>query len=221
VRGLILVIFSFVALCCAAQQDDYQLRLEAGVKGDIIKKMDWVASFNARFNQYGLEQFFPEVGIHYKIKKWIKPSFSYRAIVEKNDYGNYKTEHRLNFNINLKKPIERYVVGARIRYQYAFEGGASQAEYDADFDQAFRFKPFVLYDINNFPLSPKVSAEFFYNPQYGPTGPGFTKIRAAAGAALELDGAHDVSFKYLFDKWLFDYSRGIRHAFQVSYQYRL
>lgn len=200
-------------------QDEFMLWTEVGASGDLMKKTDWYTDFSTRTGRNGLETFFPQVGIEYKVKKWFKPSLEYRLIIDKNASGNYKSTNRLNLNANFKKDIDRWGFSARLRYQLAFKRLAS-SDYNDDFDPAIRIKPAVSYDIKKSKLTPKASAEFFYNPQYGPKGPGFTKVRMAIGASLELDGPHDVSFKYQLDKKFNDYSAGLRHVLVLSYAYK-
>lgn len=210
-------IFSVSSVCFA--QDEYMLWTEIGASGDLMKKMDWYADFTSRIGKRGLETFFPQVGIEYKVKKWFKPSLEYRLIIDKNSIGNYKSSNRLNLNANFKKDIDRWGLSARVRYQLAFKRLVG-SNYNDDFDPAIRLKPAVSYDIDNCILTPKASAEFFYNPTYGPKGPGFTKVRMAIGASLELDGPHDFSFKYQVDKRFNDYEAGLRHVLVLSYSYK-
>lgn len=216
----IIILFCFISCSTLSNaQDEFQVWTEIGVKGDIIKKMDWFVDVKSRFGDVGLNSFLPEAGINYKVKKWFKPSVSYRFILAPNKYGNYKAAHRINFNANFKTSVKRFELDLRARYQYVASGRASQ-EYNSDFDQAIRIKPSIEYDINNSIFTPKVSTELFYDPVYGPEGQRFTKIRFAIGSSLELDGPHGFSFKYQLDKWLHDYSHGLRHVLSVSYGYK-
>lgn len=202
------------------ENDDYMLWTTVGVTGDIVKKTDWTAELSTRFDNTGVATFFPQVGINYKLTKWLKPSLEYRFVIDKNSYGNYKAAHRLNFNAKFKESFDRLDVGLRVRYQYAFDNRGN-FDYDADFDQAFRFKPEIAYDIKNFILTPKISTEFFYNPALGENGRRFDKMRLGIGASLDLNNDHDISFKYQLDKRFFAYDRGVRHVLAISYQYKL
>ena len=88
-RGLILFIFlsfSFIS----TSQDEFMIWTEIGAKGKIVKKLGWTADINTRFVP-GVETFFPQVGVNYKVTKWFKPSIQYRFVIDKNKYGNYKT----------------------------------------------------------------------------------------------------------------------------------
>lgn len=217
----ITVLFLFLCLSVSGfSQDNYMAWLGAGAKGKFVKKLGWDAEFNARIGERGVETFFPQAGISYKLKKWIKPSLEYRFIVDKNTIGNYKSSHRLNINLNFEKSWGDLSLDARVRYQYAFDR-INTATYDADFDQAIRLKPGVSYTLNNTPFTPGASCEFFYDPKYGPKGPGFTKLRFAIGSKIKLSKANSLSVKYQIDKKLKSYSSGLRHVLILSYTYKL
>lgn len=202
------------------QNDEYMVWTETGITGDLVKKTDWAVELNTRFDNQGIATFFPQLGIDYKLTKWLKPSLEYRFIVDRNKYGNYKPSHRINFNAKFKEDFDRWGVGLRLRYQYAFTQ-LSATDYNADFDQAIRIKPEIEYDIKDFILTPKASAEFFYNPQYGPQGRQFDKVRLAIGASFDLNNNHDISFKYQLDKKFHAYDKGLRHVLSLSYSYKL
>mmetsp|Transcript_5436 Transcript_5436/g.7263 ORF Transcript_5436/g.7263 Transcript_5436/m.7263 type:complete len:222 (-) Transcript_5436:16-681(-) len=220
-RWKILLITCLLGSSAFSQENDtYMFWTTVGVEGDLVKKTDWTAELNTRFDNNGVATFFPQVGISYKLTKWLKPSLEYRFVIDKNDYGNYKAAHRLNLNAKFKENFDRLGLGMRVRYQYAFDNRGS-FDYDADFDQAFRFKPEISYDINNFILTPEVSTEFFYNPNLGEGGRRFDKMRFALGASFDLNNDHDISFKYQLDKRFYAYDRGVRHVLAISYKYAL
>lgn len=205
-----------------AQNDEFQLWTEVGLSGDLIKKKsDWSFEMNSRFDDEGVATFFPQVGLDYKITKWLKPSLEYRFIVDRNKYGNYKPSHRINFNVKLDENFKRLSYSVRLRYQYAFTNPGAQTDYNADFDQAFRIKPELSYDIKKFFLTPVMSAEFFYNPQLGEDGREFDRVRFAVGAKIDTKGDHGVSFKYQLDKKFHAHNKGMRHVIGVSYEYSL
>ncbi|MFT5778908.1 MAG: putative porin [Crocinitomicaceae bacterium] len=205
----------------AYSQHEFQSWTNVGLEGGIIKKLDWSFELNARVGGSGLETFFPQAGLSYKVTKWFKPSIEYRYIFEKDEYENYSAVHRINFNAGFKERVKRFDLGLRLRYQYAFDRIAASENFNPDFDQAIRAKVTIEYDIDNSILAPFFNAEFFYNPQFGPKGPGFSKMRYAIGTSLELDGPHDVSIKYQLDKRINDYSANVRHVVAVSYTYEI
>lgn len=214
----------FIILFCSQftlfAQHEYMQWTTVGAEGDLIGKLDWAGEVNFRFGNNGLETIFPQVGLKYKVTKWFKPSIEYRWVFDKNSVGNYNTSHRINLNGNFKEDYKRLSYGARLRYQYAFTSFNPTLSYNSDFDQAYRIKPFLEYDINNFILTPKVSAEWFYNPINSEGGRRFDKIRLCAGAGLDLNNNHDISFKYQLDKKLHDPTKDLRHVLSVSYVYK-
>ena len=217
-RSVVLIFF----LACSQwvlSQHDFMVWTELGVKGKLTKDLTWATELNTRFNNTGVQTFFPQAKLKYKVTKWFKPSVDYRLVVDKNKYTNYKLSHRVNVNAEFGEKFQRLSVELRLRYQYAFNR-LNSTSYDADFDQALRFKPEFEYDFKNSIFSPTVGAEIFYNPVYGENGRELNKIRFILGTKLELNGPHGVSIKYLVDKWLQDYSRSLRHVFSVSYSYK-
>ena len=217
------LLFIGISISSIGQESDYMMAwAKVGLRGDVIKKMDWTFDLSTRFDNQGVATFFPQAGIEYKVNKWFKPSVEYRFLVDRNKYGNYKSSHRININASFKKAIvKRLDLALRLRYQYAFQQFGAAETYDADFDQAFRFKPGISYDIKESIFTPTLSTEFFYNPELGERGRQFTKMRFAVGTKIELDGPHGLSVKYQFDKKFRDYEAGTRHVIAFSYEYKL
>lgn len=214
-RKLILLSFLLVSKGLFAQYE-YMTWAELGVEAKVTKRFKLSGELNGRFGSSGLETFFPQVGVQFKAAKWFKPSVEYRLIIDKNKIGNYHATNRLNINADFGYEVKRFDLGLRVRYQFAFNS-LSQSSYDADFDQALRMKPGIKYNIKGSKITPEISAEFFYNPMYGPLSPGFNKVRGAAGFKWNLKGAHEVGMKYQFDKKFRDYSANVRHVLAVSY----
>lgn len=218
-RSLTLIILVFLSSTSYSQNNDYMMWLRAGAEGKIIKKLSWSGELNGRIGSYGLETFFPQAGLEYKVTKWFRPSVEYRFLIDKNKYGNYKASSRLNFNANFKKSLNDFDFGLRLRYQYAFNSLSVQS-YNSDFDKAFRFKGQVAYKVDGTIFTPGLSGEMFFDPQYGPTTPGFTKFRLAMGTKINLKGPNSLSVKYQLDRKFRDFSAGVRHVLAVSYTYK-
>lgn len=216
---ILLILFLFVSLPSFGQHE-FMTWVNVGADGKFVKsvkKLKWEANACARIGEAGLQTFYPQVGVEYKVAKWFRPSVDYRLIIDKNKYGNYKSSNRINVNLNFKHEYKRLSYGVRLRYQYAFNRVSADA-YDADFDQSFRIKPSLEYNLNGTKITPKVSAEFFYDPSYGPVSPGFSKFRFAAGADYEFKGPHSIGVYYQLDKRFRDYSADLRHVLNLSYQ---
>lgn len=219
-RLILLAIVFFLASNSFGQNPNYMLWTEAGVVYKPLKNLHTSLEINGRFDNTGIQTFFPQVGLKYKVVKWFSPSIEYRFIVDENKYGNYKTNNRLNLNADFKHEVDRFSFDLRLRYQFEFRR-LNSADYNPDFDQAIRFKPQISYNIKGTKFSPVISSEWFYYPLGGgPYYPGFTKIRCAAGGKYNLPGPHEVGLKYQIDK-KFHSNDALRHVLSLSYMLEL
>jgi len=220
-KGIIILFFFGLFPACLIGQHDFAFWSEAGVEGEAAGDLEWAFDINARFDEDGLQTFFPQPGLSYKLNKWFRPSIEYRFLVEKNKVGNYKSSSRINFNGLFDKTINKRVkLTARLRYQFVPQINVTNS-YDPDFDQAIRLKPKIKWDINDFKLSPEISTEFFYNPTYGPKGRQFTKLRYAGGVSLDTNNPHSVSLLYRLDHSLRSAKSDLKHIVSLSYSYKL
>jgi hypothetical protein len=200
-------------------QDYYETWAEVGFDHRFAKGLHYNVNLNTRFDDQGLRSIFPQVGFKYKVAKWFKPSADYRMTAKRNKIGNHKVSHRFMLNGNFSESIKRFTVSARLRYQY--ELMHYKASDGPNRDVRLRGKAQIKYDINNSIFSPKISAEAFYDPLFGPEGRQIVRARYSAGIDLELNGPHEVSVKYQMDRAVNDFSAPIRHVVKVSYLYNL
>ena len=203
-----------------SQTNDQMLWAKIGIEGKIIKKLSWSGEINSRFGSTGLETFFPEAGLEYKLLKWFRPSIQYRYIIDKNKYGNYKTSSRISFNGNFKSKVERFNLGLRVRYQYSFNQINTADKY-AIFEHGFRLKPSVEYRIKGSKFTPLVSSEFFYRPKEGNETVSYRKLRFSVGTKYKFNSSHRVAVKYQLNKKFRAFTEGSRHVLAVSYVYSL
>lgn len=213
--------FFFILPFLSIGQGSGKVWIEYGVKKKLTKDLECGLEMTNRFGSSGLETFFPQASLKYSVTKWFKPSIDYRAIFDKNDFGNYSFSNRINLNATFKHTIDRFSFGGRFRYQYAFAHLRSTSDYDVEFDQAIRLKPEVSYDLNNSFLTPVASIECFYDPNYGPLGQRFSKFRMFLGTEFELDGPHDISVGYIFDRQINLPDPKTKHILSVSYTFEL
>jgi len=204
-----------------SQQSSGKSWTSIGVKGGINKKIDWAGSFTARIGGPNDQIYFPQVSLKYKVTKWFRPSMDYRAIFSLNNYGNYSFTNRLNLNAEFKYVLNRFSLSARIRYQYSFNRIISSADYNAEYDQAIRWKPQISYDVKNSFITPVINIEFFYNPTFGPLGQRFTKYRAFIGVDLEFDSPHELSIGYMLDQKINLPYPATKHILSINYAYNL
>jgi len=218
-KFLLLISICFTHLSFS-QSSEGKIWIQTGVKSQIKKNWEWNIDITNRIGSDALETFFSQASIKYRVTKWLRPSLDYRMIFDKDKFGNYAFSNRLNFNTELKGTLKRFGFGFRMRYQYSFRA-SKQSKYDAEFDQALRFKPQVSYDIKKSKWSPLWTVEFFYNPSFGPGGQQFTKYRMFAGAQLDLKGPHDFAVGYILDQEINTSRPDTKHIVNVSYSLNL
>lgn len=212
-----IIVFLSLSLNCLSQGSG-KVWTEVGVKGKLTKNLEWGFEWTNRFGSNGLETSFPQASLKYKVTKWFKPSIDYRAIFSREQNSNYHFSNRLNFNTEFKHSIDRLEGSLRLRYQYSFQHLGSKS-YDVEFDQAFRIKPQISYDINDFFLSPVASIEYFYDPSFSELGKRFTKYRIQIGADLDLNSAHEINIGYILDQQINLPAPKTKHILSLSYTY--
>jgi hypothetical protein len=217
---IVLLIFCFIISSSFGQDTEFQTWIETGVKGKLVKRFDYSVDLTNRIGNLGLETFFPQATLKYKVADWFKPSIDYRIIFKKEPNSNYNSSNRLNLNLNFNKLFNRFNIGLRLRYQYSFSQIAG-ANYQPEFDKAYRIKPSVSYDINNSILTPSASIEFFYNPVRSSLGQRFTKMRVFIGTELELKGPHGIELGYIYDQSMNLPDPSTRHILNLSYVFKI
>ena len=185
-----------------SQFTQQQVWIETGVKFSMTKKISTAVELNQRYDYAGIDRFFPQFTFDYKVLKWFRPSIDYRMVFTNEGDFSLVTTHRLNGNLQFRYAIKRLECGFRLRYQYNFDRISSA--YDAEFDQALRFKPSLQYNIKGIPFTPKLSAEFFYNPTNGTKGSQFNRIRLFSGIALDLPHKQQLRVGIYWDRSLND-----------------
>lgn len=207
----------FYNSCAFGQGSTFQLWTQKGIKLAINKRFSLGADWTNRIGENGFETVFPQVNVKYKVANWFKPSIDLRYIIDKSSSGNYSGSGRINFNAQFNYEKKRIIAGLRLRYQYGFE--RMNADYDSDFDVAYRIKPQFSYDINNCIFSPVLNFEFFYDPAYSALGRRFNKIRYFVGTSLDFSGPHAVEFGYQYDQKINLPGPINKHVISLSYTY--
>jgi len=116
-----LIFVLFLPFAGFGQTSSGMVWTELGVKGSVTKKIDWAADVTTRFGNLGVNTFFPQVSVKYKLTKWFRPSLEYRAIFNHLSNGNYNFSNRLNINGEFKKGVSDFDFGLRLRYQFSQE----------------------------------------------------------------------------------------------------
>jgi hypothetical protein len=215
-----LLLFSLLPFLGYAQNSTvFQSWNELGLSYKIDKKQSLGLDLTTRFDVAGLQTIFPQVSYKYKINKFLKPSLDYRLIGSKDDFGNFTIQHRLNANLQFAHEIERFELGLRMRYQ--FSANRSQTDFGSEFNNAFRLKPSIAYNLDNSKISPNAGMELFYNPMDGQVGYHLSRIRWNVGVTIDLKGASDLEIAYLYDQRIHNPGALNRAILNLSYGYAL
>lgn len=194
------IFWCFLVTSSIAQLFEQQVWVETGVKYTLNKKLSASFDLTQRYGYDGLRTLFPQLSVRYKVSPWFRTSLDYRLVLSKSTAETYDASQRINANLQFSQTYKRFDLGLRIRYQYSFDrlGGA----YDSEFDQAWRIKPGAEYNIKGLPITPSLSAEFFYNPENSVIGKQFNRIRYYAGTTIELTHNQGIELGLFFDQWI-------------------
>ena len=218
-KRLLLFWMFFSTTSLFSQGSVFQLWTETGVKVSLTKRSSFGLDWTNRIGENGFETMFPQLNFKYKVCDWFRPSIDFRYILDKSPSGEYNASSRINLNAQFNYDKKRFSAGLRIRYQYGFD--RISADYESDFDKAYRIKPQLSYDINNSVFSPILSAEFFYDPSYSDLGRRFNKIRYFIGARLDFSGPHGFQFGYQYDQKINLPAPINKHVLSLSYSYSI
>lgn len=214
-RLILCFIFCAYNFVCSAQLSTFQLWTETGAKFKINNKFDFTGDWTNRIDGYGLNTSFPQASVRYKLNNWLKTSLDYRWILSKQENGYFNSGNRINLNVQGNHEVKRLTIGLRARYQYSFVR-LVVANYDPEFDIAYRVKSFISYDIEKSIITPNASVEYFYSPENAPLGNQFTRIRYQMGLDFETKLPLDMGITYLYDDKI-NLPNGIdRHVLYLS-----
>ena len=215
-------LYLVVFLCSSfgfSQSSAFQVWNETGIKMGVSKRVSLGADWTNRIGEQGFVKMFPQATIKVKVFDWFRPSIDFRYIIDKSSSGIYSGGSRINLNAQFNYDKKRFIAGLRFRYQYSFD--RLSADYDSDFDKAYRIKPKISYDLKNNIFSPIISAEFFYDPNFTPLGRRFNKIRYFIGASLDFSGPHSFQFGYQYDQKINLPAPINKNVLSLSYSYSI
>lgn len=198
-------------------QDSFQFWTELGSKGKLYKDLDWTVEINNRIGQ-GYHALFPQIGMKYKINSLLKISGEYRLTFNRDDFRNYESKNRFQFSLQAKERMKRFDFSGRVRYQYDFLRW-SQNSFEQKTGHTLRFKPEVLYDIDNNPISPFINGELFF-PLFdlNTYNSILEKYRLSGGIEFENKSNHSLSLCYIFEHTI--NKLGNDHILSFTYGYK-
>ena len=148
-------------------------------------------------------EYFTQLNAEYSISKNFDIGGGLRYIRENDNKGNiqgYENHFRFNLDASYKHKINNFSIKYRLRYQNKNELGVSTD--DGDYaNQNMRFKTSVGYDIKNWKLDPKFSAEIFNHFEEGEDN-GFSKYRLTLGTDYKIKHFGKIGLFYRMEKEL-------------------
>jgi hypothetical protein len=161
--------------------------LSAGMKYKLDDKVDLAGALSSPMEGTILRTLYPELTLKYEFLVWLGISGDYRLLWDRNKWSNYEFSQRLSLHTQFKERINRFDLSIRLRLQNTIEKDRIGDNSFSAFRPGWRFKPEVLYDIENPIWSPYVSLERFNIGDFR-TGCYLNKHRFSVGVDLELNG---------------------------------
>ncbi len=194
----------FVLLPCSAQQSkDAGMWATFTLQHSFTKKINLVIDqeFRLKENYQRINLFYTNIGIDYKLYKFLKISPTYRSIQKKRLDGTYSFRHRLMLDVTLKKKLQKITLSERIRYQIEVQDLYTSKKGKLA-EQFLRFKTDLKFAVNE-KLTPYISCELRYQIK-SPRGDGsrynesFHRVRNVLGIEYQINKKNSVNLYYLF-----------------------
>ena len=109
--------------------------------------------------------FFTDLGMDFKINKHFSAGLNYRFYQNKNNDGDFMTQHRFSARYKFKQTFDRFTFVYRLQFQNKDEDFLSVSSENNVSN--LRNKISVDYDIKNFKLEPYFQAELFRKYETG------------------------------------------------------
>jgi hypothetical protein len=188
--------------CYAQQNNDAGMWATLTLQHNFTKKINLVVDqeFRLKENYQRINLFYTNIGIDYKLNKFIKISPTYRAIQKKRLDGTYSFRHRLMLDVTLKKKLQKFTLSERVRYQIEVQDLYTSKKGKLA-EQFLRFKTDLKYAVNE-NLTPYVSCELRYQIK-SPRGDGpqfdkeFHRIRNVLGIEYQINKKNSINLYYL------------------------
>ena len=167
-----------------------------------------------------IDEYFTQFGVEYSLSKKIKIGAGGRYIRENDNRGKiqgYENHFRFNVDISYKHKINAFLLKYRVRYQNKNELGVGNSEGDYA-NQHIRFKTSIGYNIKNWKLKPKFSAEIYNHFEKGKNN-GYDKYRITLGTEYKLKKLGKLTLFYRKEKELNESMPKIKNIIGLKYVY--
>lgn len=186
----------------SAQQSDFQVWPSLQVAVEVLKGLKLELEEEVRFHENSslIERQINNMGISYRINKFIKTTLTYRVEADWRNADTYSWRQGLYADFTFRYEPGRFLLDYRIRFQSA------KVDLNEKEEQFFnglknRHKAGIEYDIKNIPLAPFAEGEIFLNSG-GNRYSGITGFRTWLGIKYNLNKRHEITLKYGIDQEL-------------------
>ena len=205
-----------LAICSSgiAQTNDAELWTGAGIRKNITKKLSMHFEEQVRMNDNisSLKNYFSEVGVAYRLNKYLRFSGNYRFKNIQRPDGTYRIINRFHGDVRLRYKAKPIIVLYRTRMQVEYgqrNNGPRTDFYD-------RNKLTMRLDLDKM-FSPYISSEVYLDI----SGKQFDKVRYTLGMDLDLNKRNEVSIFYRIQREFNVNNPKYSYIIGLSYLYKL
>ncbi len=203
-KRLLLSIFIFsISIPAFSQRDDFGAWMTFGLNKQLTKKvgLSFDQEFRLKDNLTSINLFYTNIGINYKVTKFLKFALVYRNIQKRKDDGSYGFRSRIYTDLTFKFKPAKWTLSYRARLQAEWRQAGYNKE-NGNLPEVFLRNLFkVGYEVGPH-LTPYVATELRWqlqNPRM-PWANGFDRQRLIAGADYKLNDMHSFGAFFLYQK---------------------
>jgi hypothetical protein len=170
-------------------------------------------------NSSQIDLFFTDLGVSYKINKYVKMGTDYRFYRTLTNSGDFETRHRFSGEVKLNYDIKRFDVSYRLRFQNKDEDFYKSDLSDNNLSN-LRNKIKIDYNIKKSKFNPYLSAELFRRLARSDADY-FNKYRLTLGTTYTFKNIGSINIFYRFDKELNTTYPKSTYILGVGYSYKI
>jgi len=218
-KALLLVFLLLVAQISSAQDNDFGIWYSATTELKLVKNLEFDFDLNLRTfdNASRIEEAFFDIGLTYKINKYLSAAASYRftEFNEKND--TFYPRHKWFADLKGKTTLGDFDISARLRFEQRFKTYYKD-ENDKEPQEHLRIKPKILYDIPSFPVNLYIASELFF-PVFNEDKKNLDKVRYIAGLEYNITKKQSVELDYTYERDSYPRLSGM-NIISVNYNFK-
>lgn len=178
------------------------------VQKKLTKKLDLFISPEVRTVDQSVDRYLGDMGIKYKILKWLDAGITYRFAQEAKNSGGFKKSHRFAFDLKTGRSYGNFDPEFRLRFTNKYDVR------DAEYIRNVRFKGSIDYDIPKSKITPFINSELFYKSSEDV----WSKYRIGTGASWKLNKTNAIQLAYVLQRE-FEFESN-EHIFRLGYKFK-